>query len=349
MSQQAKLDPRAREVLRQIIAIHILTGEPVGSRTVAKSGAGGLSPASIRNVMADLEDLGLLSHPHTSAGRVPTDRGYRLYVDALVPSGRLPAADKALIDHSLAGIGGELGEAMEVIPRLLSRLTRHIGCFVSPPIGDAVLKHIEFVKLHERRILTVFVDRTGVVSHRILEAGQEYSQEDLDRAGRYLTSEFEGQTLRQIRTRLIDMMVEEKATFDRLLKNAITLGSSYLDAESGHRKVIVEGTANILKVPELADAGTMHRLFETFEEKHRLVTLIDRCLDQAGVRVVIGRETDDPALDSLSFVVSQYSLGEQASGSIGVVGPTRMEYERAIALVGYISRLLSGLLTRQQS
>ncbi len=349
MTSPTQLDPRTREVLRQIVAIHILTGEPVGSRTVAKAGAGGLSPASIRNVMADLEEMGLLSHPHTSAGRVPTDRGYRIYVDALLPSSRLPAADKALIDNSLAGIGGELGEAMEVIPKLLSRLTRHVGCFVSAPIGDAVLKHIEFVKLHERRILTVFVDRTGVVSHRILEAGQDYSQEDLDRAGRYLTSEFEGQTLRQIRARLVSLMAEEKATFDRLLKNAITLGSSYLDAESDQRKVIVDGTANILKVPELAEAGTMHRLFATFEEKHRLVTLIDRCIDQPGVRVVIGQEAADPALDSLSFVVSQYRLGEQVSGSIGVVGPTRMEYERAMALVGYISRLLSSLLTRQQS
>lgn len=345
--QESTLDARAREVLRQIIAIHILTGEPVGSRTVAKISREGLSSASIRNVMADLEEMGYLSHPHISAGRVPTDQGYRCYVDALVPARRVAAADKALIDRSLSGIGGELGEAMEVIPKLLSMLTSQIGCFVSPPIGDAVLKHIEFVKLHDRRILAVFVDRTGVVSHRILEAEEDYSQGELDRAGRYLTAEFEGQTLRQIRARLLALMAEEKAAFDRLLKNAITLGHSYLEAEADQRKVILEGTANILKYPELSNASTMRRLFETFEEKHRLVTLIDRCLNEPGVRVVIGREADDPALDSLSFVVSQYRLPGQVLGSLGVVGPTRMEYERAMALVGYVSHALSNLLTRQ--
>ncbi len=340
------LDGRAEEILRNIIANYILTGEPVGSRTIAKMSREGLSSASIRNVMSDLEELGLLTQPHTSAGRVPTDKGYRYYVDSLLPAGRLAPRERTLIDESLAGIGGELSEAMEVIPRLLSRLSSQVGYFISPPLQTSLLKHIEFIRLHDRRILVVLVDRSGVVAHRILETEEDYSQGDLDRAGRYLVSEFAGKSLHEIRARLVSLMAEEKAAFDRLVKNAITLGSRYLEAESGDRRLVLQGTTNIMKHPEFADMETMRKLFKTFEEKHRLVSLLDRCLDRSGVRVLIGTETDDPALDHLSLVASPYHLDDTTTGLLGILGPTRMEYDRAVALVDYISRLLSTLLTR---
>jgi heat-inducible transcriptional repressor len=340
------LDPRARDILRRVIASHILTGEPVGSRTIARMNREGLSPASVRNVMADLEEMGLLAQPHTSAGRVPTDKGYRFYVDTLLTAGRLPSRERALIDESLAGVAGELSEAMEVIPRLLSHLSSQVGYFVSPPIADAVLKHIEFIRIHERRVLAVFVDRSGVLSHRVLETREDYGQADLDRAGRYLVEEFSGRTLREIRARLVALMAEEKAAFDTLMKSAITLGVGYLEAEPGEHRLVLEGTTNLMRHPEFADVGTMRRLFETFAEKHRLVTLLDRCLEEGGVRVVIGSETDDPSLGNLSLVLSTYSLGAGSCGVLGILGPTRMEYARALALVDYISRLFSASLTR---
>jgi heat-inducible transcriptional repressor len=340
------LDPRAQEILRNVVANYILTGEPVGSRTIARMSREGLSPASIRNVMSDLEEMGLLTHPHTSAGRIPTDKGYRYYVDSLLPAGRLPLRERTLIDESLAGIGGELSEAREVIPRLLSRLTSQVGYFVSPPLNNSLLKHIEFMQLHDRRVLVVFVDRSGVVAHRILETEEDYSQGDLDRAGRYLVSEFAGKSLLEIRARLVALMAEEKAAFDTLVRNAITLGTSYLEAESDESRLVLQGTSNIMKHPEFADMDTMRKLFKTFEEKHRLVSLLDRCLDRSGVRVLIGSETDDPALDHLSLVSSPYHLDDKTTGLLGILGPTRMEYHRAVVLVDYISRLLSTLLTR---
>src|SRR6059036_3507925 len=171
--QEKPMEARAEEILKKVIVNYILTGEPVGSRTIAKMSREGLSPASIRNVMADLEEMGLLTQPHTSAGRVPTDKGYRYYVDTLLPAGRLALRDRTLIDESLAGIGGELSEAMEVIPRLLSRLSSQVGYFISPPLKNSLLKHIEFIRLHERRVLAVFVDRSGVVAHRILETEED--------------------------------------------------------------------------------------------------------------------------------------------------------------------------------
>ncbi len=339
------LDARAQEILKDIIVNYITTGEPVGSRLIARMTREGLSPASVRNVMADLEEMGYLAQPHTSAGRVPTDKGYRFYVDSLLPAEALGPRDRALVEAGLSGLGGEFIGAMEAIPKLLSVLTRQVGYFVSPPIADAVLKHIEFVRLHEKRVLVIFVDAAEVVSHRVLDTEEDFKPEDLERAGRYLVSEFGGMTLSQIRGRLVTLMAEEKATFDNMLKNAVSLGTRYLEAESGERKMVMEGTTNIMKHPEFADIETMRKLFETFEEKHRLVKLLDRWLDRAGVRVLIGSETDDPALGSLSLIASPYHLNDGGTGWLGILGPTRMEYSRAVALVDYISRLLSRYLT----
>lgn len=340
-----QMDARSEEILKKIIVNYILTGEPVGSRTISKIIREGLSPASVRNVMADLEETGFLAQPHTSAGRVPTDKGYRYYVDTLLEPARIPSREKALIDESLSKTGGEFSEALEIIPKLLSRLSSQIGYVIAPPIRESVLKHIEFVRLHDRKVLCVFVDRSGVVSHRLIEAEEDYRQTDLERAGHYLVEEFAGLTLGEIRARLVGLMAQEKATFDQLLRSAITLGTRYLDAEQDDRRLVLEGTTNIMKHPEFADMETMRRLFETFEEKHRLVTLLDRCINQPGVRVVIGSEADDPALGSLALVASPYRLDDRTTGLLGILGPTRMEYERALALVGYISRLLSSLLT----
>jgi len=345
-NSEQTIDARSREILKSIVAHYILTGEPVGSRTIAKMNWEGLSPATIRNVMADLEEMGFLAQPHTSAGRVPTDKGYRYYVDGLLPAGRLRARERSLIETSLAETHGEFSEAMELIPKLLSTLTSQVGYFLSPPHGDAVLKHIEFVRLHDRRILVIFVDRSEVVSHRVLETESDYEQESLNRAGRYLVAEFGGLTLSEIRRRLVDLMAEEKARFDQMLRDAATLGTRYLETEPGERKVVVDGTSNILNHPELADIATMRRLFETFEEKHRLVELLDRCIDEKGVRVVIGSEVAAPDMGRLALVGSQYQIADGGTGYFGILGPTRMKYDRAVTLVDYISRLFSTLLTR---
>lgn len=348
--QENVMDARSREILRSVVVNYILTGEPVGSRTVSRMTREGLSPASVRNVMADLEESGFLAQPHTSSGRIPTDRAYRFYVDSLAGDGILDPEDRAAIREALAGAGSEPAGAMELVPKLLSRLSQQVGCFVAPPVADTVLKHVEFLRLGERRVVAVFVDRVGIVSHRLLETAEDHTQPDLDRAGRYLVEEFAGKTLRDIRASLVVLMAQEKATFDRLLKDALTLGASCLLAEQEDRRLVLEGTTNIMKAPEFSDVETMRRLFETFEEKHRLVSLLDRCMERSGVRVVIGSESQDPALHHLSAVLSRYPGQEGESGVFGILGPTRMPYDRAVALVDYISRLLarslSGSLTR---
>src|SRR5262245_22136179 len=341
-----ELSPRAHQILRKVVAHYILTGEPVGSRTLSRIGGEGLSPATIRNVMSDLEEMGYLSQPHASAGRIPTDKGYRFYVDTLVPEGPVGARDRAVIDSSLRDVGGEVSEAMELVPRLLSRLTSQVAYLLAPPSSDAVLKHIEFVRLHEKRVLVVFVDNDEVVRHRVLDTEEDHDALELERAGRYLVAEFGGRSLGEIRGSLVAMMAEEKARFDTMLHSAVTLGSKYLEAEAGERHIVVEGTANIMKHPELADVDTMRSLFTTFEEKHRLVTLLDRYLDPRETRVVIGSEAADLGRGRLSLVASPYRLGDGGTGWLGIMGPTRMEYDRAVALVDYISRLFSTLLHR---
>jgi len=342
-----ELPKRAREILRSIVSHYILTGEPVGSRTLAKMNWEGLSPASIRNVMADLEEGGYLAQPHTSAGRIPTDKGYRYYVDTLLPAGRVAPEDQALIDTSLREIEGELGDRLDAIPRLLSRLTSQVAYLLAPPPAEAILKHIEFVRLHPRRILVVFVDSHEHVSHRLLDTVEDFEVADLERAGRYLVAEFAGRSLGEIRRRLVTMMAQEKARFDSLMKDAIRLGTAYLDAEAGERRLVVEGATNIINHPELADLMTIRSLFATFEEKHRLVGLLDRYLDADRSRILIGSVTGDLAAGRLSLIASPYRAGEGGTGWIGVLGPTRMEYDRALALVEYISRLFSTLLRRQ--
>ncbi|HZN03274.1 MAG TPA: heat-inducible transcriptional repressor HrcA [Candidatus Polarisedimenticolia bacterium] len=345
-AKESELPPRAQEILRCVVSHYILTGEPVGSRTIAKMSWEGLSPASIRNVMSDLEEAGFLVQPHTSAGRVPTDKGYRYYVDTLLPAGRLAPQDRALIDQSLRDLAGEPGSTMEAIPKLLSRLTRQVAYLLAPPPADAVLKHIEFVRLHPKRVLVVFVDRNEVVSHRLLDTDEDYDAQVLEKAGRYLVAEFAGRALGEIRRRLVGLMAEEKARFDTLMRDAVALGTRYFDAEAGARRIVVEGTTNIIHHPELADVEIMRGLFATFEEKHRLVTLLDRYLDADRSRIVIGSEAGDLASGRLSLVASPYQAGEGGTGWIGVLGPTRMDYDRALALVEYISRLFSTLLRR---
>ena len=342
---EQELDRRDREVLREVIRSFIESGEPVGSRTVSKVYPEGLSAASIRNIMADLEEAGYLMQPHTSAGRVPTDRGYRYYVDSLLTGVEVPRSDRAKVEEVIKR-PGSLPEALEEISRLLSRLTHQIGFVVSPDHTRAILRHIEFVSLGPHRILAILVDRTGVIHNRIAQTSEELSQEELDRIGRFLVTEYQGKTLPEIRESLLEKMKEEKAAFDTLLARAIALGTQFLDArEEGSKQVYVQGTSNILQQPDFADAGEMRRIFETFEARGKLVKILDEVVDSEGLRVVIGSEHPDPNLAHLSLVASPYKVGDRPAGVLGVLGPTRMEYARAIALVDYISKLLSKILT----
>jgi heat-inducible transcriptional repressor len=338
----ANLTARDREILRDVVATFLGTGVPVSSRRVAKLRRHGLSAATIRNVMADLEELGLLLQPHTSAGRVPTESGYHLYIDSLMPSRSLPADLRRQIDDSLTADGsGE--ELASVASHLLSELSQQIGIVVVPALGETVLRSLSFVPLSGSRTLCVLVSANGFVDSKVIETSRQLPREELIRISNYLTDNFGGQTLRQIRDRLLGLMAEERAQVDRLLANAIDLARQAVLAGEDP-ELLVEGTSSVLMRPELADVELVRKLLDTFADRARLVQLLNRLIEGQGVRVVIGQESDLTSDLDFSLVATSYGLGDQSQGTLGIFGPSRMDYPAVIPLVNYLGDRLSQAL-----
>ncbi len=349
-------NPRAQAVLSAIIKEHLRTGEPVGSRTVAEKCAGvaGWSSATIRNVMGELEEAGLVEQPHTSAGRVPTDRGYRFHVDHLVGNTRLSRADVVAIDRALGASSGESsispGRLMERVSHLLSELSENVGIVVSPSLADNRLQHIEFLHLADDRILVVLVFAPNIIQNKIVRIDERLSQDDLERTARYLNAEFSGKSLSTIRSEILAMMCEEKALYDRLLCNAALLCERSLageEAEAG--EVYVDGASNILAKSDFADIERLRDLFRTFEAKSRLVKILNECIARdaafGDVHVVIGREHTTPSMHYCTLISTPYRIGSgETIGTLSVVGPMRIEYARTMAVVNYVARIVERML-----
>jgi heat-inducible transcriptional repressor len=356
-------DSRGQAILSAIINEHLVTGDPVGSRTISDkfAGATGWSPATIRNVMAELEELGLVEQPHTSAGRVPTDKGYRFYVDHMLGEARLSRADLAAIDSLLGGLRGEApapDRLMERTSHLLSELSANVGIVISPSLAENILQHIEFVRLADSRILVILVSSSNIIQNKIVHVDEVLSQEELDRTARYLNVEFSGKSLATIRADILELMRQEKALYDKLLQNAILLCERSLEGEeSATGEVFVDGASNILMKPDFVDAERMRELFRTFEEKSRLVKILNECVARdpqlvgRDVQVVIGREHQTPSMQDCALITAPYRLGtgQAASGAIGVVGPMRIEYARMMAVVNYVARHIERILWEQNA
>jgi len=351
-------DARGQAVLAAIIKEHLRTGEPVASRSISGQFAGGAgwSSATIRNVMAELEEHGLVEQPHTSAGRVPTDKGYRFYVDHFIGEARLSRADISAIDRGLGlshEAGAQPGRLMERVSHVLSELSENVGIVVSPPVADSRLEHIEFLPLADGRILVVLVLASNVVQNKIVRIDEPLTTEELESAARYLNAEFSGKTLQTIRAEVLALMGEEKALYDRLLRNAALLferGVEDGDAETGD--VYIDGASNILAKPDFSDVERLRELFRTFEAKSRLVKILNECITRGpvfgDVHVVIGREHTAPQLRSCAVITAPYRLGEGfVAGTVGVVGPMRLEYARTMAAVNYIARLVERVLREE--
>lgn len=348
------VDPRSQAILSAIIEKHLVTGEPVGSRSIADhfSHKSGWSPATIRNVMADLEQAGLVDQPHTSAGRLPTDKGYRYYVDHMIGQTQLSKADLKAID-SLLGLD-ELStdstpdRLMEKLSHLLSQLSENVGIVVSPSLNETRLQHIEFVRLAENRILVIVVSAPNIIQHKVIRVDEHFTQEELEITGRYLNAEFSGKSLWAIRNEILELMRAEKAVYDKLLRNAILLCERSLDEEpSASGDVYVDGTSNILTKPDFTDLERLRGLFRTLEEKSKLLKILNECvtLDRAAgdVRVIIGREHVAPTLQDCALITASYRIGAGAIGTLGVMGPMRIEYARIMAVVNYVARLVERL------
>ncbi len=341
------LDERRREVLRTLIQLYIETGEPVGSESLSLSLHRVLSPATLRNVMADLEALGYLDHPHTSAGRVPTDEGYRFYVDSLMGLQPLAAREREAIEAELATKEASLEQTMERASHLLSRLSRHVGFVLAPEIACTSFRHIDLVALAHPRILVVMVSATGLVTHKVIEFPEQIAPAELQACANYLNASFAGMTLAEIRARLIELMGEEKALYDSLLQKVVALGGRAFEANADG-DVYLDGASNIVVQPEFEDVERMRVLFKTFEEKGRLVRILNACLSGEGIRVLIGHENPDPDLRDLSLVTARCRLlGDERLG-LGVLGSTRMEYAHVVSLVDHVARAVSDVLRRQQ-
>ncbi|PLX93753.1 MAG: heat-inducible transcription repressor HrcA [Desulfuromonas sp.] len=337
------LNERSRQILEAIIEDHIDSAEPVGSRAVTRRHPLGLSPATVRNVMADLEDLGYLCSPHTSAGRVPTEKGYRFYVDTLLKVRPLSDAEQLGIASQYQLKGLPMEELLRQAGQVLSGLSRYAGVVLAPRVATTVFRHIEFVRLSQVRILVVLVTRSGLVQNKLIESDDTPSQSELDQISNYLNQILSGLTLPQIRQKLLEEMSQEKALYDQLLGRALRLSEEAFGGDM-EEKVFIEGTSNILDQPEFADVGRMRRLFRTFEQKSQLLDLLDKSQQAQGVQIFIGSESEYHEIEGCSLVTSTYGLRGGAVGSIGVIGPSRMPYSMVIPIVDYTARLITQVL-----
>jgi len=341
------LDVRSRTILKEIIRVHVDTGRPVSSRTLFKSSRFNLSPASIRNIMADLTDLGFLSQPHTSAGRVPTDQAYRLYIDELMRHRKIAVDVREQVDSDLSSAGADTPRLFQAASRILSRLSGEVGFVVAPDALHTVVDVLRFLPVAPGKILVVQISGPEVLS-RVIETDVEYAPRELEAMGERITREFCGRTLHEVRRLLLEAMAQEKAAYDRILARTLTLGQQALDGSEAREQIYVDGTAQLLDKPEFADVDSLKKVFRAFEEKARLLDLMTRYLDSKRTCVVLGSEqqlTTDPRL---SAVVTSYGAGEALSGMLGVIGPARREYPRVIPVVELLGRALSERLERRE-
>ncbi len=341
------LSERQRTVRITIGQHYILTGDPAGSRTVARKSGLNLSPATIRNAMADLEEMGLITQPHASAGRVPTDLAYRYYVDSLTSIPRLQTNDLEALTRSVPSEVERIESLLEHTSLLLSQLSQHAGLVFTPRLSTIVLKQVTFTRLKSTQVLAVLVSEAGTTHTKAVKLDEDLSQDTLTEMGNFLTSEFEGLSLSEIRSKVLEQMAEEKAEYDALFQRAMALYDQAFgqEVDESTGEVIVEGASNILNSPELQqDIEKMRTIFEAFEDKSRLVRLLDRCLSSEDICVFIGEESEIKGLDDLSVVSQSYRVGDRPMGAVGIMGPKRMEYARVMALVDYTANTLSRLL-----
>ena len=352
-------DTRGQAVLAAIIKEHLVTGEAVGSLVLANkfSPNHGWSSATIRNVMAELEEAGLLEQPHTSAGRVPTDKGYRYYVDNILAETRLSRADLRAIDAVFAPNSSRSSASperlMERASHALSELSENVGIVLSPSLAQNRLSHIEFLKLSDNRILVVLVTASSIVHNKIIRIPDNLTQDELEKTARYLNTEFSGKSLLEIRADILELMKEEKALYDRLLRNAVLLCDQSLEGDASVGDVYVDGASNMLTKPDFVDVERMRELFRTFEEKSRLVKILNECMSReqsfhGDVNVVIGREHLTNSMRNCALITAPYRFGiNESLGTLGVVGPMRIEYSRIMAMVNYMARLIERRLSEE--
>jgi len=342
---EPEISERAQHFLKVLIERYIRDGQPVGSRTLAKDAGLDLSPATIRNVMSDLEDLGFVASPHTSAGRVPTVSGYRMFVDSLISLKPLHEREVLRAQAQLGG-DGDPRKALASASQLLSELTHMAGVVGIPRRDQVVVQQIEFIPLSGNRVLVVLLTSQGEVSNRIIETARQYSRAELEQAGNYINQHYAGRDLEVLRAQLLREMDEERASMDRLMAQALEMARAALsdDKDGGDSDFVVAGQTNLMDFDELAQMDKLRQLFNAFTEKQEILHLLDRCTTAQGVQIYIGEESGYQPLKNCSVITAPYTVDNQVVGVLGVIGPTRMAYDRVIPIVDVTARLLGAAL-----
>ena len=337
---------REREILTAIVETFIATGDPVGSRTLARSNREGLSPATIRNVMADLADAGYLEQPHTSAGRVPSSESYRYYVEQLTGRASLSQEDQSIIKDSLRGVT-DVQEFMERTSHVLSLVSHNVGITMAVGGPKNALEHVYFSRLGDQKVLAVLVTRSGLVRDRVLRL--DLPQDDLDAAARFINENFRGWTMEALRTELARRLEQERSEYDRMMKSVEQLyRQGALTADETAQVVFVEGASNLVTGEQ--DRQRLQALLQTLEEKQKIVELLGAYLDakQEAVRVVIGLDEALPSMRNFVLIGAPARVGDDVMGSLAVIGPTRIDYQHTMTAVSYIARLFDKILNESE-
>ena len=342
------LNARSEHLLKTLIDRYIADGTPVGSRTLAKHAEINVSPATIRNIMADLEEMGLIQSPHTSAGRIPTQAGYRMFVDSLVKFRPLESAAEEQLRVQLRR-DTDPGELFARASGMISQITHLAGVVMVPRLDEENrFRQIEFLSLSEKRILVILVTGSGQVLNRVIEAEHVYSPSELVQSANYFNETYGGSTLQEVKNALLREIQSDSETMQKGIRLAAKVAEQMFSDER-EKGVVVSGEANLMDVPEMEDVRKLRKVFDIFSTKQDLLDLLDRSMKAGGVNIFIGKESGYEGLDDCSVVTAPYSVDDQIVGTIGVVGPTRMAYDRVIPVVDITARLISKVLTSQES
>jgi heat-inducible transcriptional repressor len=342
------LEPRSREVLHEIVLEFVSSGEPISSRSLARHGHFELSPATLRNVMADLEDLGYLSQPHTSAGRIPTDSGYRFFIDHLMRSRRLHQQERAEIDDEVSRVD-EVDEMMHLASRLASRMSDQVGMVFMPKLTQLVMRSVDFIPVSDAKVMCVIVGTNGVVMNKIVELTSVPSRDELAQMGRFFSEEYGGLTLERFVAHLQHDLAQERANEDPRHASALETGLGVMhEVVPLNEELCVEGTMSIFNKPEYSDTDSLRRIAVVFDRKKELASTLDQLLNDGGLQILVGSENKFTGSYNASLVVTSYGREGEPLGLVGVMGPTRMEYARMAPLVDYLARALSRKIEETQ-
>ncbi|MDZ7643776.1 MAG: heat-inducible transcriptional repressor HrcA [Woeseiaceae bacterium] len=348
MSRQAVSNApndRAKYLLKILIQRFIQDGQPVGSRTLSRESRLDLSPATIRNVLSDLEEMGFVSAPHTSAGRVPTPRGYRMFVDTLVQYKRPGDDDIRRLQRRLAASENDPDLLVNSVSTALSRLTSLAGVVTVPKGQQATLRQIEFLPLSDNRVLAILVINDREVQNRILHTERNYSADELQRAANFINEHYAGADLADIHARLVRDLQETRESMNQAMLDIISVAQSAIDGTSSQKSgFVVTGETNLMDFAELSDIDKLRRLFEAFSRKRLMIDLLDRSMNASGVQIFIGEESGYQILDDCSVVTAPYRIDDDKVGVLGVIGPTRMAYDRVVPIVEVTARMLGSAL-----